>query len=93
MVHSGASAFIPTETDYAAVLDRVQWLCEGAQPSDYAETVAAIRKVVKLVDHVEALRALTTAYRGAVLLTPDDALERAVESAEAVVAGYAGNTE
>jgi len=37
---------LPTAPDYAAVLDRVQWLCEGAQPSDYAEVAAAIRETV-----------------------------------------------
>ena len=46
LVHSGQEAVIPTEAEYAAVLDRVQWLCEGAQPSDYGEVVAAIRDAV-----------------------------------------------
>jgi hypothetical protein len=90
---SRSKASVPTEGDQAVVLDRVQWLCEGAQPSDYAKTVAAIREAVSPVSHIEALRVMTAAYRNAVLLTPDDALERAVESAEAIIASYTGDAE
>jgi hypothetical protein len=47
-----AAPSVPTEDHDAAVLDRVQWLCKGAQPSDYAEAVAAIRETVAPVDYM-----------------------------------------
>lgn len=83
-----SAAPIPTETDDAAVLDRVYWLCDGAQPGDYGAVIAAIRDAVLPTSYDELLRALTemlAAYRGAVLLTADDELQRCADKAEALI--------
>ena len=54
LVHSVAQegSAVPTEGPDAAVLDRIHWLCEGAQPSDYAVVLAAIREAAAPVDHM-----------------------------------------